>query len=158
MGLQDVYLTREGYEKMREEFEYLRTKVRRKISGEIKKAREHGDISENAEYDAAKEAQAANERRIVEIESKLQRVRIIDDENIPKDEALIGATVRLKDLNSGEEIKYMLVSEEEADYDQGKISVASPVGKGLLGHKKDEVVEIEIPAGILKYKIVNITR
>jgi transcription elongation factor GreA len=158
MGMQDVYLTRQGYEKMREELEYLKTKKRRNISAEIKKAREHGDISENAEYDAAKEAQAANEARIAEIEGKLQHVRIIDNENIPKDEALIGATVELKDLDSGEEIKYMLVSEEEADYDQGKISVTSPVGKGLLGHKEKETVEIEIPAGILKYKIIKISR
>jgi len=158
MKSRDVYLTRGGYEKISEELERLKTVVRRKISAEIKKAREHGDIGENAEYDSAKDAQAANERRIAELEGKLQHVRIIDNENIAKDEALIGATVQLKDLNSGEEIKYMLVSEEEADYDQGKISVTSPVGKGLLGHKKDEAVEINIPAGVLRYKILEISR
>ncbi len=158
MRIRDVYLTREGYEKLRQELEQLKTVKRRKLSKEVKKAREHGDISENAEYDAAKEAQVANEDRIAELERKLQHIRIIDDENIPKDEVLIGATVQLKDLNSEEEIKYMLVSEEEADYDQGKISVASPVGKGLLGHKENETVEIEIPAGALKYRILKITR
>ena len=158
MGTQDVYLTRDGYEKLREKLEYLKTVKRRKLSKEIGKARDHGDIGENAEYDAAKEAQALNEKRIVEIEVNLQHVRFIDDENIPKDEALIGAIVKLKDLASGEELEYTLVSEVEADYDQGKISVASPVGKGLLGHKKNETVEINIPAGILKYKILKISR
>ena len=158
MGTQDVYLTRDGYEKLREKLEYLKTVKRRKLSKEIGKARDHGDIGENAEYDAAKEAQALNEKRIVEIEVNLQHVRFIDDENIPKDEALIGAIVKLKDLASGDEFEYTLVSEVEADYDQGKISVDSPVGKGLLGHKKNETVEINIPAGILKYKILKISR
>ena len=100
MGTQDVYLTRDGYEKLREKLEYLKTVKRRKLSKEIGKARDHGDIGENAEYDAAKEAQALNEKRIVEIEVNLQHVRFIDDENIPKDEALIGAIVKLKDLNT----------------------------------------------------------
>lgn len=158
MGEQDVYLTRKGYEKLREELEFLKTVQRRKLSKEIAKARAHGDISENAEYDAAKEAQAFNEKKIAELEQNLSHGRIIEAENIPKDEVLIGATVKLKDLDSGEEFEYTFVSEIEADFSQGKISVSSPVGKGLLGHKENETVEINIPAGTLKYKILKITR
>lgn len=156
--MDEVYLTQGGYQKLFEELELLKTVKRRQISKAIGEARDHGDIGENAEYDAAKEAQALNEQRIAELEGKLSRVRIIDDINIPKDEVLIGATVKLKDLNSAEELEYALVSELEADYSQGKISVASPVGSSLLGHKENEVVEIKIPAGLLRYKILKISR
>jgi transcription elongation factor GreA len=153
-----VYLTREGYEKLREELEYLQTVKRRELSAAIGKARDHGDISENAEYDAAKEAQALNEIRIAKLEQNLNHVRIIDDEDLATDEILIGATVKLKNMDSGDELEYTLVSEIEADYDQGKISVTSPVGKGLIGHKAGEVLEIEVPVGILKYKVLKISR
>lgn len=152
------YISREGYEKLRKELEYLKRVKRRKLSKEIGKAREQGDIGENAEYDAAKEAQGLNEKRIAELESKLSNAQILDDTNIAKDEALIGATVKLKDLNSGRELEYTLVSELEADISQSKISVTSPVGKGLLGHKKGQTVSIKIPAGILRYKVLKITR
>ncbi|MFQ5681168.1 MAG: transcription elongation factor GreA [Candidatus Omnitrophota bacterium] len=158
MSLGEVYLTREGHEKLTQELEQLKTARRREISKAIGEAREQGDISENAEYDAAKEAQALNEAKIAELEDKLARARILDDENIPKDEVLIGARVKLKDLDTDEELEYMLVSEVEADFSAGKISVGSPVGKGLLGHKKGEVVEMDIPAGKLRYKILNISR
>lgn len=158
MGIGDVYLTREGYKKLTEKLEFLRNVRRRELSKEIGKARDHGDISENAEYDAAKEAQALNEERIIQLEQQLSCARIIDDENIPKDEVLIGATVKLKDLNSGEELQYTLLTELEADYDQGRISINSPIGKGLLNHKENEIVEINIPAGILRYKILKISR
>lgn len=154
----NVYLTPEGYEKLRKKLKFLMTTERRKLSKAIGEARAHGDISENAEYDAAKEAQGLNEKKIAELETKLSNAQILDDTNIPKDEALIGATVKLKDLGSKEEIQYTLVSELEADFSQGKISVTSPVGKGLLGHKKNEIVEIEVPVGILKYKILKISR
>lgn len=152
-----IYLTKEGHQKLVEELKSLKKK-RREISKAIEKARALGDIRENAEYDAAKEAQALNEKKIAEIEDKLTRVKLLDDENISEEEVLIGAKVTLKDMNSGEEFQYTLVSEVEADFDQGKISVTSPVGKGLLGHKKDEVVEIQVPAGLLKYKILKIER
>ena len=152
------YLSREGYEKLRKKLEVLKTTKRRKLAKAVGEARAHGDISENAEYDAAKEAQGLNEKGIAELEAKLANAEILDDTNIPKDEALIGATVKMKDVDSGEELQYTLVSELEADYSQGKISVASPIGKGLLGHKKNETVEIEVPAGILKYKILKISR
>ena len=158
MNIGYVYLTREGYEKLRKKLEHLKAVRRREISKEIGKAIAHGDISENAEYDAAKEAQALTEKRIAELENKLGCVRIIDDEDIPKDQVLIGATVKLKDLDSGEELRYTLVSELEADFSQGKISVTSPVGKGLLGHRENESIEIKIPAGILRYQILKITR
>jgi transcription elongation factor GreA len=154
----NVYLTPEGYEKLRKELKFLKTTKRRKLSKAIGDARAHGDISENAEYDAAKEAQGLNEKKIAELETELSNAQILDDTNIPKDEALIGATVKLKDLGSKEEVQYTLVSELEADFSQGKISVTSPVGKGLLGHKKNEIVKIEVPAGILKYKILKISR
>ena len=140
------------------ELEALKTVQRRKFSKAIGEARAHGDIGENAEYDAAKEAQAHNEKKISELEGKLSRARIIDDEDIPKDRVLVGATVKLKDLDSEEEIEYTLVSEEEADYAQGKISTSSPVGSSLLNHKVNDIVEIKIPAGVLKYKIMAINR
>jgi len=154
----DIYLSRDGYEKLRKELEGLKTVKRRALAKAIGEARAHGDISENAEYDAAKEAQGLNEKRIAELEDKLGRAKMLEDENIPKDEALIGATVRLKDMDSGEELEYTLVAEEEADYQEGKISVSSPVGSSLLGHKENETVKIKIPAGMLKYKILKITR
>ena len=153
-----IYLSPQGYEKLTKELEHLKTKKRRQLSKAIEAARAHGDISENAEYDAAKEEQGMNEKRIAELEDKLSNAEILDDSDIPKDEALLGATVKLKDLNSGEEIEYTLVAELEADFSSGKISVTSPVGKGLLGHKVKDTVEIHVPAGTLKYKIVKITR
>lgn len=158
MGLGDIYLTREGYEKLTKELEYLKTTRRRELSKAIGAARAHGDISENAEYDAAKEAQGLNEKKIAELEDKLSRGRILDDEDMPKDEALLGATVTLQDLDTEEEVVYMLVSEEEADYTEGKISANSPVGQALLGHKVGSTLEIKVPAGILKYKVLKISR
>ncbi len=158
MSIGSVYLTREGYERLRKELELLKTVRRRELSKEIGIARAHGDISENAEYDAAKDAQALNEARIAGLEKRLIQAQILDDTNIAKDRALIGATVKLKDLDSREEIQYTLLSELEADFSQGKISITSPLGKGLLGHKENEIVEIKIPAGIVKYRILKISR
>jgi transcription elongation factor GreA len=156
--MEEIYLTRGGYEKLMQELEHLRKDKRRQLSKAIGEARAHGDISENAEYDAAKEAQAFNEKRVSELEFKLAHARILDDENIPKDEVLIGATVTLKDLDSEEVLEYTLVSEAEADYALGKISLKSPVGAALLNHKENEKVEIKVPAGVLRYQILKITR
>jgi transcription elongation factor GreA len=156
--MKEVYLTKEGYQKLAEELERLKTVKRREIAKALSEARAHGDISENAEFDAAKDAQALNEKRIAELEGKLSVARILDDENMPKDEVLIGATVKIKDLDADEELEYTLVSEEEADYAQNKISVSSPVGSGLLNHKTGETLKISVPAGILRYKIISITR
>ena len=154
----EVYLTKKGYEKLSEELEYLKNVRRREISKAIGTAREHGDLSENAEYDAAKDAQGYNEKKISELEEKLSHVRIIEDQDIPHGEVLIGATVKLKDLDNGEELEYTLVSEEESDYEQNKIAITSPIGLGLLSHKENEEVDIKVPAGILRYKILKISR
>ncbi len=158
MKKRDAYITHKGYEELKKKWEYLKTMRRRELSKAIGEARAHGDISENAEYDAAKEAQGLNEKKIAELEKTLSNVQLLDDTNMPKDEALLGATVKLKDLTSGEELQYTLVSEPEADFSQSRISVTSPVGKSLLGHKKNEIVEIKVPAGISKYKILKISR
>lgn len=153
----EIYMSQEGYEKLVNDLDNLKTVKRRKLSKAVGEARSHGDISENAEYDAARDAQAHNEKQIVELEDKLARVRILD-KNIPSDEVLIGATVKLKDMDTDEDLEYTLVCELEADYNQGKISVNSPVGQGLLGYKVNQIAEIKIPAGILKYKIIKISR
>ena len=152
------HLTREGYEKLRKELEQLKTVKRREISKAIGLARAHGDISENAEYDAAKDAQGLNEKKIAELEHKLATAQMIDEDNMSKDEVLIGATVKLKDLKGDRDITYTIVSEEEADFSEGKISISSPVGSGLMNHKKGDMVEITVPAGVLKYRILSIDR
>lgn len=157
--MQYIYLTRKGCEKLTEELKYLKTVKRKEIANALHFARSLGDLRENSEYDAAKHAQALSEIKIAELEEKLIRVKILEEEtNIPKDKVSIGSTVKLKDLNSGKELQYTLVAEIESDYDQGKISTTSPVGKGLLGSKKNETIEINIPAGILRYKILKISR
>jgi len=158
VSAKNIYLTAKGHEKLLEELKLLKTVRRRELSREIGIARSHGDISENAEYDAAKEAQAFNEKKIAELEERLSRAQILDDTKIAKDKALVGATVKLKDLDSGEELQYTLLSELEADFSRGKISITSPVGKALLGHKQGEIVEIKVPAGALRYKILKISR
>ncbi len=158
MSIQYTYLTREGHEKLLEQLDSLMKVKRRELSKAIQEARAHGDISENAEYDAAKDAQALNEKRIADMQAVMSRARILDDQDIRTDEVAIGATVELKDLNTGREFRYTLLSEAEADFEQGKISITSPVGDGLLGHKEDETIEINVPAGVLKYKILKISR
>ncbi len=154
----EVYLTQEGYEKLQEELNRLKSVERPKISKAIGEARLLGDLKENAEYDAAKNAQAHCEARISELEGNLSRVRIIENEDIPKDKAFIGAIVTLHDLDTEEESVYTLVSPEESDYEQGKISIQSPIGKALLGKKLGEEIDVQVPAGALKYKIVKIGR
>ncbi len=158
MGQGKVTLTREGYNKMMKELECLKSEKRLQIARDLDHARSLGDLSENAEYDAAKNAQAMNEKKIAELEDTLSRARIIDETNIPKDEALLGATIRVRDRATGDEFDYMLVAEEESDFDMNKISVSSPVGKALLGKKVGDVVEIEVPAGSLNYEVVSISR
>ena len=152
------HLTQKAYDKLMEKLKYLKTVRSRELSEAIGKARDQGDISENAEYDAAKEAQGLNEKRIVELEEKLANAQILDDSNIDKDKAFIGATVTLEDLDRERELNYMLVAELEADFAEKKISVTSPVGKALLGHKVGDVIAIKVPAGDLNYKILKITR
>lgn len=154
----EIYLTKKGYDKLFEELEYLKNVKRRELSKAIGEARAHGDISENAEYDAAKDAQGLNEKRIAELEAKLASAKILDDSEMSADEVLIGATVTLQNMETDEQVQYTLVSELEADFQQKKISVTSPVGSGLLNHKVNDAVEIKVPAGIIRYRILSISR
>ncbi len=153
-----VLMSREGYEKLVKELEHLKTTKRREIADDIAKARAFGDLKENAEYDAAKNSQAMNERRIAEYEERLANVQIIDETKIPKDQVFIGAKVLLKDLKHGDEFSYSIVPHDEANFDEGKISITSPIAKGLLGLKVGDTADIKIPAGTLKYKVLKISR
>ena len=153
-----VFLTRDGCDRLKEELKILKTVKRKEIANALEKARQMGDLSENAEYDSAKQSQAINEKRIRELEEKILTARILDNKNIPSDKAYIGARLKLVDIDSKEEIEYMLVTEDEADYAAGRISISSPVGKALLGCKKGDITNIKVPAGVLKYKILAISR
>ena len=153
-----IPMTREGYEKLVKELEILKTVKRREIAEDIARARAFGDLKENAEYDAAKNQQAMNEKKIADLETKLTFVQIIDQAKIPKDQVFIGAKVLLKDLKNQDEFTYVLVSPDDADFDAGKISIQSPIAKGLLGLKVGEIAQIKIPAGLLKYKVLKISR
>lgn len=153
-----IYVTRECHEKMIGQLNDLASVKRKDIARQIAEARAHGDLGENAEYDAAKEVQVFNEMKIAEMQQKISRCRIINEDAIPLNKAVLGTTVNLKDIDTGEELTYALVSEPEADLAQDKISVSSPVGKGLLGHKEGDAVEIKVPAGVLRYEIVKIAR
>jgi len=153
-----TFLTRDGCDRLKEELKILKTVKRKEIANALEKARQMGDLSENAEYDSAKQSQAINEKRIRELEEKILTARILDNESISSDKAYIGAKLKLTDIDSKEEIDYMLVTEDEADYAAGRISIASPVGKALLGCKVGDIVNIKVPAGALKYKIISISR
>jgi transcription elongation factor GreA len=152
------YLSKEAYDKLQEQVMHLKSVRRKEISIQLREARAHGDLGENAEYEVAKEIQTMNELKIVELEDKLARSRIIDAQAMPEGKALLGTTVRLRDLNTAEELEYKLVSELESDFSEDKISVSSPVGKGLLGHKEGDRVEIKVPSGLLKYELLKISR
>ena len=151
-------LTRESYDKLVKELDHMKTAKRREIALDIAKARAFGDLKENAEYHAAKDSQAMNEKRISDLETKLAGSQIIDESKIPKDQVFIGAKVLLKDLKNQDEFSYVIVSPDEADFDAGKISIQSPIAQGLLGLKVGEIAQIKIPAGLLKYKVLKISR
>ena len=153
-----LFLTKDGYERLRKELKDLKGRKRREIADALEEARSLGDLSENAEYESAKQSQDINEKRISELEDKLARARILEKENISSDRAYIGAILKLEDLDSGEEIVYKLVAEDEADFKEGRISISSPVDKALLGKEKGEIVNIKIPAGRLNYRITAISR
>ncbi len=153
-----VYLTRERVVELETELHELKFKGRAEIAQKIGDARSHGDLSENAEYEAAKEAQQHLELRIAKLEQTLSRARIIESKELPNDKVYILSRVRLKDLKTNELVLYVLVSPEEADFDKNKISVTSPLGRGLMGRTEGETVKIPVPAGSLEYKIVEITR
>ncbi|NOX90623.1 MAG: transcription elongation factor GreA [Calditrichaeota bacterium] len=151
-----VYLTKEGLEKLKKDLHELKYKIRPQISQKVATAREHGDLKENAEYHAAREELSMVESKVHELESKIARARVISNDEIGTDTVSILNTVTLEDLNRGKKLSYTLVSVEEADFKQNKISITSPVGRALLGRKVGEVVEIQVPAGMLKYKILSI--
>ena len=153
-----VYLSREGYQKLVSQLESLKTTERHRIAKAIGEARAQGDISENAEYDAAKDAQAHNEARISELEGTLSNVVFIEDMNIPSDKIFIGATVQLMDLDLKKEIRYVLVAPEEAEFGADRISVFSPIGKGLLTHAAGDEISIQVPAGTKRFKVLSLKR
>ena len=153
-----IPMSREGFDKLCKELEYLKTGKRREIAEDIAKARAFGDLKENAEYDAAKNNQALNEKRISDMTDKLTRVQFIDESKIAKDQVFIGAKVLLRDLKNQDEFTYSIVAQDEANFEEGKISITSPIAKGLLGLKVGELAQIKIPAGTLKYKILKISR
>ncbi len=153
-----VYLTRERLVELEQDLHDLKIHGRADIAAKISEARSHGDLSENAEYDAAKEAQQHLELRIAKLEQTLSRARIIDSRELPNDKVYILSKVKLKDLKSKETVDYILVSPEEADFEKNKISVTSPLGRGLMGKTEGESVKIPVPAGMLEYKILEINR
>lgn len=152
------YLSREGYEKLEAELQDLKGRGRKEIAEEIAEARAKGDLSENAEYDAAKEAQGMLEKRIAELENALANARILDEEDVNIDKAYLLSTVTIYNHSVEKEVKYTLVSKDEANFKENKISVESPIGKAILGSEIDEIVEVDVPAGKLKLEIKNIER
>lgn len=153
----ETILTKDGLRKLGEELEHLKGTRRKEIAERIKQAKAFGDLSENAEYDDAKNEQAFVEGRILQIEQMLRNARVIDNASVPSDAVSVGATVRLNDLAAGSEITYMIVGSAEADPLRDRISNESPVGRALIGRKRGETVTVRVPAGTLKYTILEIT-
>ena len=152
------YYNEEGLKRLREELKYLKDIERPKASQAIAEARDKGDLSENAEYDAAKEAQGLLELQISKMETTLSNARLIDESQLDTTKVLIHSTVEVKNNSNGAKMKYKLVAQSEADLKTGKISVDSPIGKGLLGKKEGEVVQISVPSGTIELEIVSISR
>ncbi len=158
---EEVFLTKEGLEKLQAEMHHLKTVRRKEVAARIKEAREYGDIVENSEYDDAKNEQAFVEGRIKDLEQLLRNARIIEEDDgsaAENHEVKIGSTVEIKDVESGEEFVYTLVGSAEADPSENKISNESPVGRAIIGRKAGEKVEVEVPAGIMEYEIMNIRK
>ncbi|RMG27443.1 MAG: transcription elongation factor GreA [Bacteroidetes bacterium] len=152
------YFTKEGYEKLKSKLQELKGRGRKEIADQIQKAREMGDLSENAEYDAAKDAQGMLEMEISKLETAIANARVLDASDIDDSKAYILSTVTLKNIKLNKKVTYTLVAEEEANLKQGKISVKSPVGKAVLGKEVGDIVEIEAPAGKIQFKLLEITR
>ncbi len=152
------YYTAEGLKKLRDELNQLKDVERPKASQAIAEARDKGDLSENAEYDAAKESQGMLEMQISKLEETLSNARIIDETQIDDTKVLVHSTVKIKNQTDGMEMVYKLVAESESDLKTGKISVDSPIGKGLLGKEVGNIAEIQVPNGVLKFKIIEISR
>lgn len=151
-----VYLTAERLREIENEVKELKTNGRKEMANTIAEARSYGDLSENAEYDAAKDAQGLLELKINKMEDLLSRAQIIDNASLPIGEVHILSKVKVKNLNNSKIFEYLLVSPEEADLQQGKIALTSPVGKALMGKKLGEIVEAQVPAGIIKFEILSI--
>ena len=154
--MKDVILTPEGYEKLKQEIEFLSNEKRREVADRIRTAREFGDIAENAEYDAAKNEQAHLEARIAMLEERLKNARVVTKKEIKSGEVSIGTKVRLRDVKAGKTVEYHIVGSAEADPSANKLSNESPVGKAIMGHKKGDVVEVAAPRGAMKFKILEI--
>lgn len=152
------YLSKEGFEKLESELRDLKTRGRREIAEEISEARAKGDLSENAEYDAAKEAQGLLEKRIAELEDTLARASIIDESEIDSSKAYLLSKVTIINHKFDRKVTYTLVNKEEADFKAGRISIDSPIGKALLGREKGDIIEVDVPAGIMKLEIKDIER
>lgn len=158
MTNKETLLTLEGIEKLEKELEYLKTVKRREVAAKIKQALAFGDLSENAEYDEAKNEQAFIEGRIVTLENMLRNAKVIDEDDIPTDKVTVGSTVILHDVEMDEDEEYVIVGSAEADPLKHKISNESPVGKALLGKRKGDTVEVAVPDGVIKYTIVDIKK
>ena len=152
-----TYFTERGLKKLKDELHQLKTIGRKEIANQIAEARDKGDLSENAEYDAAKEAQGLHELKISKLEESISNARIIDESDINTDKVSILSKVKIKNLSLNKVFEYTIVSEEESNLQDAKISVDSPIGKGLLGKKKGEVVSVNVPSGKIKFKILNIS-
>lgn len=153
-----VYLTKEKFIELEQELREMKINGRSQVAQKIADARGHGDLSENAEYDAAREEQRHLEYRISKLEETLSKSRVIDSKDLPNDKVYILSKVTVKEIKNSKKTQYQLVSPEEADFDQNKISSTSPIGKGLMGKKIGDVVEIQVPAGVLKFEIIEISR
>lgn len=158
MGEREIMLTEEGYKKLEEELQQLKGPKKMEVAERIKVAREFGDISENSEYDDAKNEQALLEAKILEIENTLRHAKIVDDDDISTRKAGVGTLVTVYDYEFEEEISYGIVGATEVNMAENKISNESPVGKALIGRKKGEEFEVETPGGIAKYKVISIER
>lgn len=151
------YYTKDGLQKLKDELTELKTKGRADMAKQIAEARDKGDLSENAEYDAAKEAQGLLELKISKLETVVGNARVIDESSVDTSKVSILSNVKIKNKKNKMEVTYQLVAEEEADLKSGKISVQSPIGKGLLGKKKGEVATIKVPAGDMEFEIIDIS-
>ena len=151
------YLTAEGYKKLKDELDHMRSVERPAAAAAIAEARDKGDLSENAEYDAAREAQGLLEMRIAQLESTLSKARIIDETKIDTSKVQILSRVKLLNHNVKREVEYTIVSENEANLREGKLAIGTPIAKALLGKKVGDVVEVQVPAGLLKLEILNIS-
>ena len=157
MAQELIYLTAEGYKKLKDELDHLRSVERPAASAAIAEARDKGDLSENAEYDAAREAQGMREMKIAQLEATLANSRIIDETKIDKSKVQILSKVTLLNHNNKRQVVYTIVAEHEANLREGKLAIGTPIAKALLGKKKGEIVEVTVPAGVLKFEILDIS-